>query len=89
MLRVASSSGKPVERLVIEGAWEPSGRPLQLCPFIASGMCMIPWRSSERRLSLLLSNDSGEHAELQVERDRPQPFQAFDVRLSPREISLT
>jgi hypothetical protein len=80
LVRVSDARGRPCSAIRIEGIWQPSGRRFSVMPIVADGLCLLPWRGSERRLEAkVIVGDKS--CALALDRDRREPHRAHDVRV--------
>jgi hypothetical protein len=81
LIRVMDARGKPCSEVRIEGVWLPSGRRVNVQPFVADGLCLLPWSAADRSLRAVISSGRGA-AELVVEAQRRNPYRTHDVRVT-------
>lgn len=80
LFRVRDESGELVERVLLRGVFEPSGRRIELNQPTAGGVCMVTWPMKAQRLVLELSAN-GESASVEVIEPRPDPSRVIEVQL--------
>ncbi len=84
MVRVRSADGQPVDRVTIEGVYEPSGRLVRDTRPTPQGLCIFHWLANggDERLRLRLLAEDGSLAEVEVPHDRPSPAEVIEVLLA-------
>jgi hypothetical protein len=71
-----------VDRVRIEGVYEPSGRLVRDTRPTPQGLCIFHWQANggDDCLRLRLESDDG-RAEVEVSHDRPSPAEVIEVLL--------
>lgn len=82
MVRVRDAKGQPVDAVEIEGRFEPSGSVIRGHRMTAQGLCVFPWPSDAKRLSLRVWNGDAS-GEIEVPSDRPSPALVIELALTP------
>ncbi len=80
LFRVRDASGNLVERVLLRGVFQPSGRKIEVTQPTASGVCMVTWPQKAERLVLELSANGGT-ASVEVVEPRPDPSRVIEVQL--------
>ena len=87
LFRVRDENGELVERVLLRGVFEPSGRRIEVNQPTAGGVCMVTWPVNAQRLVLELSA-KGERAAIELEEPRPDPSRVIEVQLENAEAML-
>ena len=85
LFRVRDERGELVDRVVLRGTFEPTGRTIEITQPTAGGVCMVTWPQKARRLILELSAN-GERAEVEVIEPRPDPSRVIEVQLENAQL---
>lgn len=80
LVRVRHPDGAPVETVECTATWYPSGRRVTRRRHTGAGLCVIPWRSDERRVHLEFAAGPSV-GWIELERDRADGGRARELRL--------
>jgi hypothetical protein len=86
MFRVRDSAGVLVPQVELVGTFEPGERPLRKRQLTASGLCMVHWPETARRLRLeIRAGHEGTWVEVSTGRDEPD--RVIEVQLERRAVA--